>query len=124
MWPRLVEALLGLWLLASPLALGSVTDASARFADWIGGSLVLALAALSALRSYRHAHLGTLLVVGGLTTWAWLHFPRPGPPQAQNDILVSLLLAVVAIVPTGASRPPASWRPYVGPRDSDRSRVS
>lgn len=115
MWPRVAEMVLGAWLAASPALLAPVVGT-----PWIevgAGAAVVLLGAV-ALRPprpwLRHAHAATLAVALLLLAAGWLITPRPGPAAAQNRILVGLLLALFALAPTHAERPPPTWRHHVG----------
>ena len=112
MWARIVEAVLGCWLLISPLIFYRA-EAPARL-WWIDLSLG-GLTILLALGSYwppsRRAHLGLLLVAGVLAGLA-LVSSDPPPPESQNHMLVGLLLLLFAIIPSEASAPPRRWRTF------------
>jgi hypothetical protein len=56
------------------------------------------------------AHAGTALLALGIGLAAYAGHPRPGPPAAQNEIVVALLLLIFAIVPNEATLPPKPWR--------------
>ena len=45
-----------------------------------------------------------------LTGHGYFSAVRPGPPAAQNEIMVGLMLLVLAIIPNEASEPPVPWR--------------
>lgn len=110
MWPRVVEAVVGLWLLASPFALGApTTDAIA--VPLAGGLAVLALD----LGARRVRLLHFLIVVVGLAliAWGWARFPRPGPAIAQSSIVAGLILGLMGVIPNEAGDPPPAWRPHV-----------
>lgn len=111
MWPRVAELLLGVWLVLSPFIFVG-TDSVEAFAgiDLAAGAGVVLLSLLSFWRRAEWAHLGTALLALGLGTYAYLAWERPGPPAAQNEIFVALLLLLLAIVPNDASRPPKPWR--------------
>ncbi len=117
MWPRILEVLLGLWLVASPWILGSGEGAGSRAVNWAAGALVVLLSASTFAERFRHAHVGNLALAVFLIAWGWTQAARPGPPWAQNLILVGLVLGLVAIVPTQASRPPRGWRRYVSEQE-------
>ena len=53
-----------------------------------------------------------------LAAWSWFIFPRPGPPGAQNQILVGLTLALLTLVPTEPRCPPERWRGYLSRRET------
>lgn len=117
MWPRIVELTLGVWLLVSPTIVGGAEGAGGRVIPWIAGVAVLILSGSTFVARFRLNNLGNLPVAAFLIVWGWSQAPRPGPAWAQSLILTGLLLALTAIVPTGAARPPQGWRPYVNERD-------
>lgn len=113
MWPRIVELLMGAWLLASPLVLENAPGGVDRVVTWLSGVAVLALSGSTFAERFRRNHLGNLVVAAALIAWGWSQAPRPGPAWAQSLILTGLLLGLVAVVPTQASLPPEGWRRYL-----------
>jgi len=107
MWARYIELILAAWLLASPWLFGG------EFATSLAcGIVTLVLAGLSFRTRWRRMHLGLLGVAAWLIAGGWLatRAADGAPPSAQNEILVGLVLATFAIVPSDALRPPATWR--------------
>jgi hypothetical protein len=119
MWPRVCEALLGAWLLASPWFLGHSSNWAMRTADVSAGSLIVLFALASFSNALRRAHLVTVLVAALLIVFSYVAAPMPGSAGVQNDILVGLVLMMIAIVPGEANRPPLAWRRY--PSDDSES---
>lgn len=111
MWARVAELMIGLWLVISPLVFRG-TESVDRFApiDVSVGALVVIFSLLSFWRRTEWAHFGTALVALGMGAFAYLAWERPGPPAAQNEIAVALLLVLLAIIPNEASEPPKPWR--------------
>jgi hypothetical protein len=112
MWARVVELMLGLWLLASPFIF---RHRAGELGLWLNdlacGSIVITVALVSFWRPARHTHL--LLIPAGL----WLIgngylAPRPPPAALQNNVLVGWLLLVFSIVPSDINRPPEAWRRF------------
>jgi hypothetical protein len=111
MWARVVELMIGLWLCISPLLFRGTASAQAFTAiDLTAGSAVVVLSLLSFWSRTARAHLVTLVLAIGLGAFAWLAWPRPGPPAAQNELMAAMLLALFAIIPNEASAPPRPWR--------------
>jgi hypothetical protein len=111
MWPRTIEVTLGAWMVIAPLVFRDTEDIG-RFAAnaVISGGLVI-LASLAAFwRPAGAARFATL----GVGLWLMVHgyfaAPRPGPPAAQNEITIGLLLLVFAILPNEVNDPPVPWR--------------
>lgn len=120
MWPRALELALGLWLTVAPAVIDHGDDPAAAVARGAGAIFVVVVV-LSMIPRIRRIHFATLPLALALVAWTWAGLPRPGPPGAQNLILVGLTLALLALVPTGATDPPEEWRPYV--RDGVRERT-
>ena len=110
MWPRFVEMALGAWLVASPFVLAPASQELSVNAR-VTGPVVLALAVLSSWKLTRLAHLAIVPVSLWLTAFGWLHSGEPAPAQAQNALLVGLLLFMFAIVPNHATLPPRTAVP-------------
>lgn len=111
MWPRVVELMLGGWLILSPLIFRG-TESVEAFAtrDVTAGSAIVVLSLLSFWHRTARVHLCTAALALGLGLYAYLIWPRPGPPAAQNEIAVAMLLVLFAIIPNEATTPPAGWR--------------
>jgi hypothetical protein len=110
MWARYLEIVLGAWLIASPWIFGHATGLWLHYNDVISGSAVVFLAAASFTRRGRWAHLLTGAVAVWLGASAYFGFDRPGPPAAQNEITLALLLLTMFAVPNESSDPPVPWR--------------
>lgn len=111
MWARIVECMLGVWLLLSPFIFRHASDATSRWAvDISFGSTLIVLSLASYWRPTRGAHwllfpVGALLVALG--RWGQ---PPPLVGGLQNEIVVGLLLLMLALIPNNASQPPPGWR--------------
>ncbi|MEX0938386.1 MAG: hypothetical protein WDZ59_11050 [Pirellulales bacterium] len=113
MWARVVEVMLGCWLIISPFIFGHPESEVGRWlTDMACGTLVIAFALLSYARPLRHAHLLTILVGFWLIGFAFLAEPYPVPPALQNDVMLGLLLLMMCILPNEATEPPLAWRRY------------
>lgn len=116
MWARDVELCLGLWLWISPFVLRHGEDARLWANDLVCGTLLVLLPLLSYGRRTRRAHLLELLVAAWLVGVGWAASAAasaaegPAPAAAQNHVVVGLLIAMLAIVPSQASLPPEPWR--------------
>lgn len=116
MWPRIVEIALGLWLMVSPAVVGQ--GAGGRWVPWIVGAVIVALAGSTFVsRRFRLLNVAQLPVAAFLIVWGWSQTPRPGPASAQSLLLTGLVLALMAVVPTEATRLPEGWRRYARERD-------
>jgi hypothetical protein len=105
-----VEILLGLWLIASPWVIPHPEPELRRLNEITSGAVIVILSIASFFQMTRWAHLVTGLVALWIGGAAYFLEPRPGPPGAQNDITVAILLLMVCILPNEASQPPGPWR--------------
>ena len=111
MWARIVECMLGCWLLMSPFIFAHAEDASALWInDLAAGSALVVLSLASYWRVTAWAH--WLLLPIGLWLLAFGRFFETPPlqPALQNAVIVGLLLLMFAIIPNHASMPSRSWR--------------
>lgn len=115
MWARHMELMLGLWLAAGPFALRHPGDVPALWIhDFACASVLVAVSLAAHWPPLRRLHLVFLPVAGWLVAAGWWQTWGAGVhplPAYQNWILVGLLLAMFAIVPSEASQPPPGWRP-------------
>lgn len=111
MWPRVVELMTGLWLCMSPLIFRR-TEAIDQFVavDLSVGAAVVALSLLSFWSLTARAHLLTAVLAVGLGGLAYAGWERPGPPAAQNELVVALILLLFGIIPNDCNQPPDTWR--------------
>jgi hypothetical protein len=110
MWARVIEVMLGLWLVVSPFIFQHSAESRNLWVnDLTCGFATVTLALFSFWRPLRYAH----LAIGGIAVWL-IGFGflagHPAPPASQNQILVGLLLAMFAIIPNEANLPPEPWR--------------
>ena len=114
MWARHMELSLGLWLALSPMIFSHAEDRVWMWLHDFGVALVIVVLSLLAhWPPLRRAHLALLAVSAWLVGAGWWLSRGAGihpDPAYQNWILVGLLLAMFAIVPGEASRPPQKWR--------------
>lgn len=112
MWARVVEIMLGFWLMASPFIFRGIEMDGIRSAnETLCGLLVAVLGFLSFWNPTRWAHFLTLLVAGFLIVSGYLA-GHPAPPMAQNQIMVGLLLGMFAIIPNRTNEMPEPWRRF------------
>jgi hypothetical protein len=93
MWPRVIEGMLGCWMLATPLVFrGTTAIDDFTTSALVSGAVVIVMALLSFWEPTRVARFVTL----GVSLWLALHgyfaAERPGPPAAQNEIMIGLTL--------------------------------
>ena len=112
MWARVVEIMLGCWLIASPFIFRHAADSTSLWvADWLAATAVITFGLLSFWRPLRRIHLLTVAVAVAMYAYGWMH-DRPLPGGWQNQLTVALLLMMSAIVPNRASEPSSGWRDY------------
>ena len=113
MWPRIVQMMLGLWLVFSPLIfrLGP-GDAAMRINDLAGGAAVAATA-LAAIRFWP-VRIATLIIGVWLIGYGYIAGWHPSPPSYKNLIIVGGLISVLSLIPTDCLEPTRSWREYYG----------
>jgi hypothetical protein len=109
--------MLGVWLTMTPFVF-RLEQPSVWQLEVMVGIAVMVLSLLSFWERTEWAHWVTLglAVAFGLFAWSW--FERPGPPLAQNDILVALLIATFAILPNHIFMPPRAWREFEARRST------
>lgn len=118
MWARVVEVMLGFWLIISPFLFGHYpSDRPLWMNDLICGSAVVLLAFLSFwslpfCRFLRYAHVLILGIAFWLIGFGYFGGGYPASAGYQNDIFLGLTLLLLAIIPNEASQPPPSWRRY------------
>ena len=111
MWPRVIEGMIGVWLLLTPFVFRG-TDGLAAFAasSVTSGAVVMLASVLSFWRPTRHARFLTLAASLWLSLHGYFGADRPGPPAAQHELVVGLTLLLFALMPNEASQPPEPWR--------------
>jgi uncharacterized membrane protein len=111
MWPRVVEIMLGLWLMLGPLIFRLGPADRAMTVNHLVYGTATVVASLIAIR---FPFIRAVIVAIGL----WLlgygyaasgYFSAPG---CQNLMIVGTLLCVLGIIPTDCLEPPRSWREY------------
>jgi hypothetical protein len=114
MWSRVVEVMLGVWLLLSPFIFRHPTGEVAWWAnDFACAALAITFGCLSFWEPTRRAHLATAALALWLIGFGYFSEPHPSPPAMQNDVFLGLLLLMFAIIPNDASLPPEGWRERV-----------
>ena len=120
MFGRIVEVMLGCWLILSPFIFRHPDEKVAWWVNDIAcGTAALLLAFLSYWRPLRYAHLVTLLIGAWLAGYAWVAAGHDAAPALQNEIIVGMLLMMFALVPNYADLPPQRWRDYYAQRARD-----
>jgi hypothetical protein len=111
MWPRTVEVMLGCWLLVTPLVFRTTASIDQYAAGAVVSGSIIAVASLASFwERLAGSRVVTLLMAVWLAAHGYLSAPRPGPPAAQNEIMVGLLLLLFAVLPNQINDPPRPWR--------------
>lgn len=111
MWSRVVEVMLGCWLLISPFVFAHQPEDVGLWAnDLACGSAIIVFGLFSWWRPTRHAHLLSVAVAGWLVAFAYREGLGGASPAAQNHMVLGLLLLMFAIIPNDAAQPPREWR--------------
>ncbi|MFN3322539.1 MAG: SPW repeat protein [Bryobacteraceae bacterium] len=111
MWPRDIELSLGLWLIVSPFVFRHPAEAVTWWAnDMLCGLVVVVFSLLSYSVRFHWAHFFTIAVAIWLYAFARFSVSFPPPAALQNNAVVGLLLALFAVLPNEAERPPRPWR--------------
>ncbi|QEG36906.1 SPW repeat protein [Bythopirellula goksoyri] len=111
MWARVVECMLGCWLLMSPFIFGHASDTFVLWSnDLLIGGLVIVLALASYWSPTAWAHWMLIFVGIWLIGFGRLGSTPPLPGAQQNQIILGLLLTMFAIIPNHASHPPRGWQ--------------
>jgi hypothetical protein len=111
MWPRLVEIVLALWLLAGSwwLSAGPELPATRPLELFAAGAIIL-VALLSFHRRLRRIYLMQLVIGLWLVGYGFWISAGPAPPAVQNAMLLGAVLLMFGVIPTEANQPPRSWR--------------
>lgn len=119
MWARVVEIMLGFWLMASPFIFRfSATDGGSSVNELSSGLLVAICGLLSFWHRTHWAHLLILAIALWLIVSGFLA-GHPAPPAAQNEIIVGILLGMLAIIPNRANELPTSWEKFYADRNAE-----
>lgn len=109
MWARVVEGMLGCWLLVSPFVFQHGDHTMYWVADFTAALVVICLALASYWPPLRQAHLGIIVAALAMILYGRFAGGAEPVPALQNHILIGLLLLMFALVPNHASRPPDPW---------------
>jgi hypothetical protein len=113
-WTRFSELFLALWLIASAWLLTQPVPSPYPAIALVTGLAVVAIDVLSIARPRRCLYL-LILPIAAIQIGLGLFYLPVRSPAAQNLITVALLLAILAILPTEATRPPAAWQEFTRP---------
>lgn len=110
MWSRVVEVMLGLWLILSVFIFRHPTSEWSWWAtDLTCGLLVMCLSLCCFHWPLRWMHWLLIPVALWLVGFGYFGEPYPTPPALQNDLFVGLLLGMFALIPSHSNTPPDGW---------------
>jgi Zn-dependent protease len=113
MWARVVEVMLGCWLVVSPFVFRHPVQNRAWWInDLACAAAIITLALLSYWQPMRHAHLAITVIALWLIGFGYFSAHHPLPPALQNNLLLGLLLVMFAIIPNNATQPPEAWQEF------------
>ena len=111
MWARIVECMLGCWLLISPFVFAHSEEHWALWTnDLAAGGMLITFSLASYWRPTGWAHWLFVPLAVWLVVFGRFSSSPPLEPALQNEIIIGLLLLMFAIVPNEASQPPRAWR--------------
>jgi hypothetical protein len=111
MWPRVIEGMLGAWLLLTPFIFRMTDRIDEYVLNGLACGAAIAVASLlSFWRPARHARFLTLALSLWLVLHGYFSANRPGPPAAQNELVIGLTLLLLAIMPNEVNDVPDPWR--------------
>lgn len=113
MWARVIELMLGCWLLISPFVFTRGESSSSPFADgnaMVCGLCVAGLGIASYVPKLKKIHLLTFFV--GAWMFGLAFFRLHPMDQTQNQATVGLLLMMTAIIPCWSHHPPRGWTQF------------
>jgi hypothetical protein len=110
MWSRVVEIMLGVWLIISPFIFHHPTSQTSWWInDMAVGTAVILFAVFSYWEPTRLAHVGTLIAGTWLIGFAYYHGFGDAPAASQNHLTLGMLLMMFGLIPSEAEEPPKSW---------------
>ncbi len=111
MWPRVIEGMLGAWLMLTPFVFrGTEAVAGCGVNALVCGGVIAVASLLSFWRPTRHARFLTLAASLWLSLHGYFGAERPGPPAAQNELVIGFTLLLFAIMPNEINEVPEPWR--------------
>ncbi len=109
MWPRLIETVMGLWLLGTPLVFPDL-DTSWVVHTLSCGVLVILISRVSVWGPLRWVRYGQFAVAAWLVGFGMAAEGLPDPAALQGSILTGYALFLTALLPNQVTEPPPSWQ--------------
>src|SRR5690554_759482 len=113
MWARVVEVMLGCWLIISPFIFRLPSDATFLWVtDFVCGTLIIVIALTAIRPKIEKVHFLNLLVAAYLIIISYASGETPPSAPYQNYMTVALLLVILAVIPTRGILPPRTWQAF------------
>jgi hypothetical protein len=114
MWARVIEFMLACWLAISPFVFEHPAHATILWANDLTCAILIATFSLACYhRRLKRAHLLNLPLALWLLSVGFMNVKSATTCAAQNHMVVALLLAILAIVPSRSAKPPQTWVDFV-----------
>ncbi len=111
MWPRLVEVMLGLWLVLGPLIFRLESSDPALIVNHLVYGTATVVAALIAIR-VRFLRVVIIAIGLWLMGYGYVAGGFPPAPGYLNLIVIGVLVCALGLIPTDCLQPTHSWREY------------
>ncbi len=113
MWARVIEFMLAVWLGISPYIFGYTREMKFYwYNDYICAFCLSLFALLSFYKPLRKLHLCNLILVFWLIFLGYFLRSNELDNILQNYVVIALLLVMISLVPSEASKPPMPWRRF------------
>src|SRR3990167_10478205 len=110
MWPRIFEIAIAGWLFFSSILFDYPSFLFLWMSDAINGFLIVLFAILSFFKRFEKMHLCSIAIVIWMMGIGFLY--EAPLPILQNQIILSLFLAMFSILPSRCNRSPRLWREF------------
>jgi len=111
MWPRIVEVMLGLWLVLGPLIFRLEVSDLALIVNHLFYGAATVIVSLIAIR-VRFLRVVTIALGLWLIGYGYVVGGYPAAPGYLNLIVSGVLIGVLGLIPTDCLQPTQSWREY------------
>ena len=120
MWARVVEVMLGVWLLISPFVFGYQSQAF-WINDYVTAAFIFLFSLSSFWKPWRYAHLLNIAIGIWLIAYGYIGAPYPPPPNLQSNVFIGWLLLIFSIIPNRAQEPSESWVKFLQKKQEGES---
>ena len=115
MWARMIQLMIGVWLLISPFIFPALIGRQTSMApELLFGAVFVLLAMLGCMQRFAiAANTLSFFFAGALTLFAYFSVSGELPPVEQNRLICGILIAMFAIIPLDTINPPQKIQPQV-----------